>query len=60
MRGHRLVLTFCLAVLGAAATTDVRGQPAWVPPSSPPQPLLDYLCSVLPDAAAIHIPFCAD
>jgi hypothetical protein len=60
MKHQLLVIALCFAVLGAAAMTEASDQPPWVPPTGPPQPLLDYLCSVLPDAAAVHIPFCAD
>jgi len=60
MNYQRLVLAFCFAVLGAAAMAEAGGKPSWAPPSDPPQTLLDYACSLLPDAAAAYVPFCSE
>jgi hypothetical protein len=37
---------------------EAAGKPAWVPPSNPPETLKDYVCSLLPAAAASYVSFC--
>ena len=59
MKHLRLMTALSLAVFGAAVMAEAAGKPAWVPPSDPPQTLLEYACFLLPTAAASYVPFCA-
>ena len=58
MKHMRLVFALSLAVFGAAAMAEASGKPSWVPPSNPPDTLLEFACSLLPSSVAARIPFC--
>jgi hypothetical protein len=59
MKRFRLACALAVAVLGATAIAEAQGKPSFVPPSDPPDTLLEYACSLLPSAAAAWVPFCS-
>ena len=58
MKHLRLACALGIALFGATAMAEAAGKPAWAPPSNPPETLKDYVCSLLPDAAAAYVGFC--
>lgn len=58
MKQFRLTCALAPAILGANAIAEAQGKPAFVPPSDPPDTLLEHACSLLPSAAAAWVPFC--
>lgn len=60
MKAIRLASALTLAIVGATAMAEAQGKPGFVPPSDPPDTLLEFACSLLPSAAAGWVSFCAE
>ena len=58
MKRIRLACALAVAIMGASVIAEAQGKPSFVPPSDPPDTLLEFACSLLPEAAAEWVGFC--